>query len=477
MKRANLPTILLLVGALLSALVHSHNVIPSFDLHPHPDNPLPPPNYYNPKRNLRHSIQKRRQLTTGQFHNLVLLLRFADHANRPLPPSKHYNLLYNSPSIHEGIVPTGSVANYYRVNSYGRLNVITTVIGWIPLSQSEAYYANNDYGFTKLQEAIIEALNALDAQYDMAQFDSNNDGVVDGFGVLSSGYGAEFADEDCYGAANLNRVWSHKGGVSWSSANANVTVDRYYVSSGLRNKCGEDIARMGVICHELGHYLGLPDLYDSTFQGSGIGALDVMSQSWGYDGTGVYPPLFSAWSKMMAGWVDPLVIDRDGTYQLSNSENSDTVYRIDYGYPQGEYLLLENRQPDGYDSKIPHGGIAIYHIDENAAQNTRGYPGQDSWPTNGKHYKVALLSADGMYDLERGVNQGDGGDLWHASSKIKILGSGSGSDGMTWPNTASYRNGVVVETGVTIYGFSLSKEVMSFKIKGIGTRVPTVVSL
>lgn len=418
-------------------------------------------------------LASRRYPTAGPFHNLVLLLRFSDHATRPLPPRDHYDLLYNSPSTEDIVVPTGSVRTYFRTNSYGAFDVKSTVVGWITLSKPEGYYANGDYGFVRIREAIEEGLDHVqnDLGYDFNEFDANDDGVVDGFGILVSGYGAEFAGADCEGADNVNRVWSHKGTVDWKSEN-NVTVDRYYVSSGLRNKCGSDIARMGVICHELGHYLGLPDLYDNTWKGSGIGALDVMSQSWGYDGTGVYPPLLSAWSKVSVGWVVPTVIDRDGAFELENSETSDRVYKIDAGFPRGEYLLLENRQPNGYDSRIPHGGIAIWHIDENASQNTRGYPGQDedSWPENGNHYRVALLPADGDYHLERGVNQGDAHDLWHASSSHTELKSG-GDD--VYPNTDSYQDGLITPTGIRIFGFSSSKNTMTFEVTGLQTKRPT----
>lgn len=214
------------------------------------------------RRNLRTSTtharpnQKRRHLSAGTFHNLVLLLKFSDHQSRPLPPRSHYDLLYNSPSVSKEVVPTGSIKTYFHTNSYGGFDIQSTVVGWITLSKSESYYANGDYGFVKLQEAIVESLEWMQSEgYNFKEFDANDDGIVDGFGVLISGYGAEFAGADCYNTANVNRIWSHKGGVNWTSENG-IEIDRYYVSSGLRNKCGSDIARMGVICHELGHYLG-----------------------------------------------------------------------------------------------------------------------------------------------------------------------------------------------------------------------------
>ena len=120
-----------------------------------------------------------------------------------------------------------------------------------------------------LKEGIIYALNHLesDRRFSFSKFDLDSDGNLDGLGVLTSGFGAEFAGTDCYNQQNNYRIWSHKGtGLNWSSKERHgkdpINVNRYYVSSALRGKCGSDIVRMGVICHEIGHYLSLPDLYE-----------------------------------------------------------------------------------------------------------------------------------------------------------------------------------------------------------------------
>lgn len=61
-----------------------------------------------------------------------------------------------------------------------------------------------------------------------------------------------------------------------------------------------------------------------------------------------------------------------------------------------------------------------------------------------KHYKVAVLQADGKYDLEMNVNIGDGGDLWQPGMKL------APGDGKTFPNSDSYQSGKVQKTGVTV---------------------------
>jgi hypothetical protein len=52
-----------------------------------------------------------------------------------------------------------------------------------------------------------------------------------------------------------------------------------------------------------------------------------------------------------------------------SADTSDVVYRVSQGFPAGEYLLIENRQPVGFDAKMPRGGIAIYHVDETMLAN------------------------------------------------------------------------------------------------------------
>ena len=359
--------------------------------------------------------QKHRSLRkhAGTFYNLVLLLRFSNHADRQLPSRKDISRLYNyvdSPPLadnRDSIVPTGSVRQFYESNSYNNFTIRTAVSDWITLSKPESYYSSSNNGFTKFREAIVEALNKIDhaaGGFNFSLFDYNKDGSLDGFGVLHSGYGAEYGGKDCEGVDSEDRIWSHKGGLTsaWKSSLASesriVTVQQYYASSSLSGVCGSNIVRMGVIVHEIGHYIGLPDLYDETFHGAGLGAYDFMSQSWGWDGTGTYPPNLCAWSKSKLGWTDLHVIEKDGTYRLKSSATSNIVYKIMAGYPTGEYLLIENRQPIGYDSKMNgEGGLAIYHIDDKAdGQSHRGYPSQSNWPRNGWHYQVALLPADGV---------------------------------------------------------------------------------
>lgn len=198
----------------------------------------------------------------------------------------------------------------------------------------------------------------------------------------------------------------------------------------------------------------------------------------GWDGTGLYPPIFSAWSKMTLGWVSPLEITTNGYYSIGSSANVPHVYIIRQRFTAGEYLLIENRQPEGFDSQLEGGGIAVWHIDE-LANDESGYLGQENYPWNGNHYKVRLLQADGNQDLERGINNGDASDLWHKHSEFTVLGPSSSNsemisgaaDSYIVPNTDSNRHGNITISGIWIHNFSSAGEYMGFTVHGLGVNV------
>lgn len=93
--------------------------------------------------------------------------------------------------------------------------------------------------------------------------------------------------------------------------------------------------------------------------------------------------------------------------------------------PEGEYFLVENRFDTGFDVDLRHFsskrfkdrmGAALWHIDETGvlgkdASNrdvidyrTQSFPGDGIFPA--VHYKVALVQADGRFQLEQSKNRG-----------------------------------------------------------------------
>jgi hypothetical protein len=197
---------------------------------------------------------------------------------------------------------------------------------------------------------------------------------------------------------------------------------------------------------------------------------------WGWYGDQLYPPLMSAWSKMQLGWVRVVDVKAATTsVNILASCEGDIVYKITYGLKNGEYFLVENRYPCGFDAKLAHhkgvdkdrGGIAIWHVDETdllgAGKITYQSEGVCSGGQCPQHYRVALVQSDGNFDLEKGVNKGDGTDLFRKRSEAAgaLQGWKIDDNGVTLNNgsvkadtntqgyagTARYKSGISIEVG------------------------------
>jgi len=400
--------------------------------------------------------------------NLVILIRFKNHVSRTLPSRDILQSVMNGLNVDPKISPAGSVRNAYLEMSYGRMDLESFVTSWITVPGTEQYYADNNYGVSnKSREMFYDSLNILNNnKFNFKNFDLDGDGKIDAITFLHSGYGAEWGVTDCYGTSSIQRIWSHKFQLPQDFVSHDgVAVSAYHVSPGLWGTCGSDPGHIAVICHETGHFFGLRDMYDTNSNARGINLWGLMGAVWGWDGSQNYPPHFSAWSKEYLGFTNPEVIYADGVYTLRAAELFPDVFKIILDSQGLEYLLIENRQPLGIERIMPGGGLAIWHIDMLADHNTEGYPGQSGWPQNGKHYKNAVLQADGAYNLERG-RKADRNDLWHAGGKSEI-GPSTGSNG-PYPNTDAYMNGIIKKTGIVISEISKSSDEMTFRVTGTG---------
>lgn len=124
-------------------------------------------------------------------------------------------------------------------------------------------------------------------------------------------------------------------------------------------------AGIGTVCHEFGHVLGLPDLYDTDYaehgQSNDPGEWDVMA-SGSHNERGRRPVGYSLWERTELGWATPSVISDEGSYSLTNLSVSNSGYRLNTAEPL-EYFLLENRQSGKWDSSLPGHGMVIARVD------------------------------------------------------------------------------------------------------------------
>ena len=143
---------------------------------------------------------------------------------------------------------------------------------------------------------------------------------------------------------------------------------------------------IGVPCHELGHILGLPDLYKPSNPSSGVGYYSLMALgSWGAVGDeidGTTPVALDAWSKYMLGYVVPIEcedkiydvieVNSAGVIGAAGSNNYNVLKLNNIEVDDKQYFLIENRQDNGWDAGMEcyfrndlRRGILILQIDEN----------------------------------------------------------------------------------------------------------------
>lgn len=84
-----------------------------------------------------------------------------------------------------------------------------------------------------------------------------------------------------------------------------------------------------------------------------------MSSSQGWDISLATPGHLTGWSKERIGWMESILIEKDGYYAVQPMEISSSIYKITHGYPEGEYLLIENKYPILYDKDVDQVGLFL----------------------------------------------------------------------------------------------------------------------
>lgn len=351
-------------------------------------------------------VSRAHALPTGPqtLNCLVLLVDFSD--NKGTTPVAHYqNLLFDA-------ADPNSMTSFYHELSYGQLSVTGKVVPWIRASRPYSYYTAGASGTGSypqntpgLLEEVLNKWTAISGN-SFKPFDANGDGYLDGLFLIHAGPGAETLSSP---QARKDAIWSHKWTMNTPYKKNGVTAYAYFTAP-------ED-GKLGVFSHEFGHFLGLPDLYDTTYRSHGIGDWCLMAGgSWG--GGGSKPARMSAWCLERLGWVKPTKVTAAQSLTLDTLENAKTeCYRIAAGtVAKNEYFLLENRQKTGRDATLPGHGLAVWHIDDTQSSND-----------NPLAYKVALVQADGRRDLELLNNSGDSADVFPGAMGVTSV-SGSNAN-------------------------------------------------
>jgi len=398
------------------------------------------------------------QPALGERKAIVILIDFSDNLST-YPASEFDSLIYGESE--------NSMRKYYSEVSYGNFTISkeSNIIGWVRAPQNYSYYVGDSFGFysdypNNVQKLVEDACALADDSVDFSQYDGDGDGIVDGIFIVHAGPGAEET-------GSIHDIWSHQ----WQLSNTGtgcpgpyqtedgVKVDFYSMEpERFETVTGHPRITCGVFCHEFGHVLGLPDLYDIDYSTNGIGSFCLMAAgSWGRAGDsdlpGNSPAHFSSWCKYQLGWLNPTGVSRSEISRLENQQipcvvQSPFAIRMleDPGGPdwnfstggKGEYFLIENRCRTGFDRSLPGDGLLILHIDDSRTANS-----------DEKHPLVGIMQADHDPGFLL-ANWGSGDDLWKEDS----IGFYDGSI----PSSRFYGDSA---SGVTIYNIGPSGSTMT----------------
>ncbi len=412
---------------------------------------------------------------------LALLAILVDWEDRPGTFSRE---TFDSMMFSQGEYAPGSLFDYYWENSYGQLTIVGDVIEW-----------QTDVSFSGFSFWDFEALlPGLDATIDFSKYDYNNDGDVDAVVFIRSGTGEEDSGDP-------NDVWS--AAMNYGSGNGPGPFDgkyvpRYNTAPELRplrdsldptQFAGVSVLNsIRVFAHELGHNVGLPDLYDydakldhSTYD-TPNDANDHPMYDWGimgYYGYGHFSigcevaSHFSGWSKNKLGWIEPTILDQ-ATSEIVITNVSTTpissLYLVPIDIANGEFFLLEYRNPTSssqfdktdsdfsvffpndltYGSDILDRGLMITHIHDSL--NGYGNNGTPSYEHYGVIIEDAGYNPSRDYTTNPNGTVSDSAQWWYPYETRKGALWSSETEGQEYfgPTTSPNTDGYYGPTGIEI---------------------------
>ncbi|KNY29572.1 M6 family metalloprotease domain protein [Pseudobacteroides cellulosolvens ATCC 35603 = DSM 2933] len=379
-----------------------------------------------------------------------------------------------------------SVNDYYKENSEGKFyfnpakeneGVANDGIITLDLDMNHPYTGKTDDKILDdsegVRSVIKKALNTIKQMgdnsgtkvVDFSQYDKNKNKSIDRneltIVVVSAGFEINYhydktpvqrawAFADLYLTDNYKTAGSSKSYKININYAAGIAEKKAYQVSVTDSKTGaittatkEKIAGIGTACHEIGHLLGLPDLYNTNKNSNELAATGwhTLMSSGNENGAvtmeefianrhidrGERPAHLDPYSKTKLNFVNPIEAKISGKYLVSSFDSPNNEYSvIKINIPgTNKCYFIENKQLTGFDAGInkfsTKPGIAIWCVNPSQYNSSIA-------PNNSKWYRAVELVQSNQNRL--GLKELDGqtfysGEHYFSSQTKTYFTSGS----------------------------------------------------
>ena len=305
--------------------------------------PRPPQNFHlAPHIHLERSEQM-------MLTNLVIFIRFADQEEftESLEP---INQMFNDTTPNNS-----SVYNYYNAMTYGKINYRTvytnnvhdTAIISYQDSHPRSYYMNNYYNREmQMLARVLRYVDSLHLVDDSINLDGNNDEMIDNISFIVKG------DVHTWDS----NLWPHMN--FFYSTSSQISINgKTPCAYNFEFANSNDYFTANTFCHEMGHSLGLPDLYH-YYNYSYVYPVflwDIMGQNDMQQVSAILK------YKFLGVADEPIEITEDGHYVLNSVTSSDhnNCYFIRSAIDPDQWYTIEYRNKDDFMENVPHSGVII----------------------------------------------------------------------------------------------------------------------
>ena len=257
------------------------------------------------RRQERDAMMARRKepLGFGQRHFLVILVEWSDQKFQD-GAADYFSRALNE----EGFADSGSVGSardYYLDASYGQFEPQFDVLGPVTLERKHNEWPeggdpeDDDHHYYMARAMVREAIAMMDDEVDFSRYDIDGDGYMDSVYMFYPGYAQS-------NGGGSDTIWPHAWGVYSSERYDGVRIGAYACSSELQGGSGKELQGIGTFCHEFGHVLGLPDLYDTDYEENGQA---FHPASWNlmaggnHNSSGCVPARLSTYERYLLGYI------------------------------------------------------------------------------------------------------------------------------------------------------------------------------